>query len=117
MSAVGQGNNEEYLIHIIAIKCLLEQKETVQAIGKAFQAVVKVWKQLELLLEAPKGKTKTKKDEQRKKLSAIKKDFKAAHKLAGAETLKAYELFRCFVLVRHECNGTTCQKCTARTPG
>jgi hypothetical protein len=26
MSAFGQGNNEEYLIPVIAVKCLLEQK-------------------------------------------------------------------------------------------
>jgi hypothetical protein len=32
-----------------------------------------------------------------KKLSAIKEDLKATSKLAVAETLKAYELFCCFV--------------------
>jgi hypothetical protein len=61
MSAFGQGNNEEYLVHIIAIKCLLEQKGTIQDLRKAFQAVLKVRKQMELLLKAPEGKTKTKK--------------------------------------------------------
>jgi hypothetical protein len=33
-----------------------------------------------------------------KKLSAIKEDLKTACKLVVAETLKAYELFRCFVV-------------------
>jgi hypothetical protein len=70
----------------------------VQDVGKAFQAVVEVRKQLELLLEAPEGETKTKEDEQRKKLSAIKADLKAACKLAVAETLAAYKLFCCIVV-------------------
>jgi hypothetical protein len=73
MSAFDQGNNEEYLAHIIAIKHLLEQKRTVQDIGNAFQVIVEVRKQLELLLEALEGKMKAEKDEQRKALSAIKK--------------------------------------------
>jgi hypothetical protein len=72
MSAFGQGNYGEYLVHIIAVKHFLEQKETVQDAGKAFQAILEVRKQLELLLEAPQGQTKVKKNEQRKKLSAIK---------------------------------------------
>ncbi len=95
MSAFGQGNNEEYLVHVIAVKHLLEQKGTVQDIGKAFQAVLEVRKQIELLLKAPEGKTKTEKDEQRKALSTIKEDFKTACKLAVAETLNEYKLF-CF---------------------
>jgi hypothetical protein len=72
MSAFGQGNNEEYLVHVITVKCLLEQKGAVQDVGKAFQAVFEVRKQLEWLLESPEGKTKTETDEQRKKLSVIK---------------------------------------------
>jgi hypothetical protein len=30
MSAFGQENNEEYLVHVIAVKCLLEQKGSIQ---------------------------------------------------------------------------------------
>jgi hypothetical protein len=59
MSAFDQGNNEEYLIHIINVKHLLEQKETIQDIGKAFGAATEVRKQLKPLLEASKdGETK-----------------------------------------------------------
>jgi hypothetical protein len=93
MSAFGLGNNEEYLVHLIAVKHLLEQKETVQDVGKAFQAVLELRKQLEPLSKAPEGKTKAKKNEQRKKLFEIKEDLKAT-----AETLKVYKLFRCFVV-------------------
>jgi hypothetical protein len=64
-----------------------------------FGTISYIRKQLELLLKAPKeGKTKTEKDERKKKLSTIKQDLKATCKLAGAETLKAYKLFHCFVV-------------------
>ena len=41
---------------------------------------------------------KAEKDKQKKKLSTIKEDLKTDHKLAGVETLKAYELIHCFVV-------------------
>jgi hypothetical protein len=89
MSAFRQGNNEEYLVHVIIIKHLLKQKGTVQDVGKVFGAVFELRKQLELLLKAPEGKMKAEKDEQREKLFAVKEDLKAICKLAVAETLKA----------------------------
>ncbi len=93
MSAFGQGDNEEYLVNIITVKHLLEQKGTIQDVGKAFGAVLKVREQLEPHLEAPKeGKTKAEKYKQKQKLSAIKEDLKAARKLAGVEILKGYPI-------------------------
>jgi hypothetical protein len=55
-------------------------------------------KQLGPLLKAPIGDTKSEKDQQKKKLSVIKEDLKAARKLAVVETLKAYKLFSCFIV-------------------
>ncbi len=65
MSAFCQGNNEEYLVHVIAIKRLLEQKVTDQDVRKAFQVVVEVRKELEPLLEAQKDTTEYKNEEQK----------------------------------------------------
>ncbi len=53
---------------------------------------------MEPLLEAPKGETKVEKVDQRKKLSVVKEDLKAACELAVAETMKVYKLFHCFVV-------------------
>jgi hypothetical protein len=69
MSALGQGNNKQYLIHVIAVKHLLEQKGTVQDAEKAFEAVseLRLRKQLEPLLKAFKdGETKIENDEKRR---------------------------------------------------
>ena len=63
MSAFNQGNNEEYLVHIIIVKHLLEQKGTVQDIGEAVQVVLEVRKQMEPLIKAQEGKKRLKKDE------------------------------------------------------
>ncbi len=44
MFAFGQGNNEDYQVHIIAVKHLLEQKGTIQDVEKAFGAILDVRK-------------------------------------------------------------------------
>jgi hypothetical protein len=64
---LAKGTMKRYLVHII-VKHLLEQKGTFQDVGKAFQVVVEVKKQMEQLLEIQEGKTETEKDEQRKVL-------------------------------------------------
>jgi hypothetical protein len=49
MSAFGQGNNEEYFVHVITGTHLLEQKGTLQDVENAFEAILEVRKQLEPL--------------------------------------------------------------------
>ncbi len=53
MSAFGQGNNEDSLVHLITVKHLLEQKGTLQDTGKVFQAILEVRKHLKPLLKGP----------------------------------------------------------------
>ncbi len=55
-------------------------------------------KEIELLLKAQEGKTEFKKDEQRKKLSKIKKQLKTSRMLAVTEALKVYKPFCCFIV-------------------
>ncbi len=99
MSAFNQGNNKEYLAHVIAVKHLLKQKETDQDVRKAFQVVVKVRKELELLLEAQDDKMEFKKEEQKKMLLNIKKTLNTTRDCAVAEAPKAYnKLFHSFVV-------------------
>jgi hypothetical protein len=99
MSAFGQGNSEEYLVHVIIVKELLKQKGTVQDVMKAFKAISEVRRRLEPLLEAPKdGETMTEKEEQKKLASAIMEELKTTREFAWAETMKAYELFHCFIV-------------------
>jgi hypothetical protein len=42
MAAFAYGNNEEYLVHIITILCIIDQKEMALDIKKAWGALVEV---------------------------------------------------------------------------
>jgi hypothetical protein len=46
MAAFAYGNNEEYLIHVIAILRIIEQKGMASDIKKAFQALVEVRREM-----------------------------------------------------------------------
>jgi hypothetical protein len=59
MSTFSDGNNEEYLVHIIVFKRLIEQKGTAQDVKKAFEVLVEVRRELQLLLKASDNETKT----------------------------------------------------------
>ncbi len=97
MFTFGNGNNEEYLVHVIAVKHLIKHKRTDQYVKMAFQVLVEVRKELEPLLKAPEDKTEAKKEECRKKHLEYKKTLKAKCKLAVMEAQKAYELFHYFI--------------------
>jgi hypothetical protein len=77
MPTYGTGNNEEYLLHIIAILHLVEQKGTAAEVKEAFAAFVAVRKEMSPLLEFPDDKTATKKAARKKKLSNLKEALKA----------------------------------------
>jgi hypothetical protein len=98
MSAFGNGNNKEYLIHIISIKHLIKQKGTDHDVKKAFQVLVEVRKELQPLLEASDNNTESKKKEGKKKLLDFKKVLKTKCNFAIAEAQKACKLFCCFVI-------------------
>ncbi len=42
MPTYGSGNNEEYLVHVIAVLRLVEQKETAAEVKEAFTVLVAV---------------------------------------------------------------------------
>jgi hypothetical protein len=73
MSAYGIGNNKEYLVHIIAIMHLIEQKGTAQDVEKAFEVLVEVRREMQPLLKFPDNKTESEKEEHKKKLLKFKK--------------------------------------------
>jgi hypothetical protein len=72
MPTYGTGNNEEYLVHIITILHLVEQKGTAAKVKKAFAALVTVRNEMSPLLDVPEDKTANKKKARKKKLSNFK---------------------------------------------
>jgi hypothetical protein len=97
MPAYGTGNIKEYLIHVIAVMCLIEQKGTAAKVKGAFAALVAVRKEMSPLFNFPVNKTAAEKEVQRKKLKKFKETLKAKKDFAVTEAQKAYKLFRCFI--------------------
>jgi hypothetical protein len=97
MAAFENGNNKEYLVHVIAILHVIEQKGTERDVKKAFEVLVAVRREMKPLFEFPDNKTEAKKEEQKKKLLKYNDILKAKKDIVVAEAQKAYKLFCCFV--------------------
>jgi hypothetical protein len=104
MPMYGTGNNEEYLIHVIAILRLVKQKGTAAGVKESFAAFITVRKEMSPLLEFPDDKTVSKKEARNKKLNNLKKALKAKKDVAVEKAQKAYELFSCFVVGKAQTN-------------
>jgi hypothetical protein len=98
MPTYGSGNNEEYLIHVIAILQLAEQKGTAAKVKEAFAALVKVRKEMSPFFNFPEDETAAKKEARKKKLSDLNESLKAKKSFVVDQAQKAYKLFCCFVI-------------------
>jgi hypothetical protein len=98
MPTYGFGNNVEYLIHVIAILHLVEQKGTAAEVKEAFAALVAVRKKMSPFFNFPEDKTVAAKESRNKKLNELKKSLKAKKAIAVELAQKAYKLFHCFVV-------------------
>jgi hypothetical protein len=100
----GTGNNEEYLVHIIAMLRLVKQKGTAAKVKKAFAAFVAVRKEISLLLEFPDDETATEKEARKKNSNDLKEALKVKKDVAAKKAQKAYKLFRCFLVGKAQTN-------------
>jgi hypothetical protein len=98
MPTYGSANNEEYLVHVIAILRLVEQKGTAAEVQEAFTALVAVRKVMSPYFNFPEDKTPAKKEVRKKKLSNLNESLKAKKSFVVKQAQKAYKLFCCFVV-------------------
>jgi hypothetical protein len=98
MPTYSSGNNEEYLVHIIAVLQLVEQKGTAAKVKEAFTALVKVRKEMSPFFNVPEDKTAAEKEARKKKISNLNESLKAKKSFAVDQAQKAYELFYCFIV-------------------
>ncbi len=98
MLTYGSGNNEEYLIHVIAVLRLIEQKGTVAEVQEAFAALVKVGKEMSPFFNFPEDESLAKKEVRKKKLVNLNKSLKAKKSFMVEQAQKAYKLFHCFIV-------------------
>jgi hypothetical protein len=71
MPTYGSGNNKEYLVHIIAVLHLVEQKRTAAKVQDAFAALVAVRKEMSPFFNFPEDKTVAAKEARKKKLNKL----------------------------------------------
>jgi hypothetical protein len=98
MPTYGSGNNEEYLVHGIAILQLVKQKGTAAEVKEAFAALVKVRKEMSPFFNFLEDKFVAKKEARKKKLSDLNESLKVKKSFAVEQAQKAYKLFHCFVV-------------------
>ncbi len=98
MPTYGSGNNKEYLIHVIAVLQLIKQKGTSADVKEAFEALVKVRKEMSPFFNFPEDESAAKKEVRKKKLSKLNESLKVKKSSAVEQAQKAYKLFRCFVI-------------------
>ncbi len=71
MPTYSSGNNKEYLLHIIAVLRLVEQKGTAAEVKEAFTALVKVRKEMSPFFNFPEDETPAEKEVRKKKLANL----------------------------------------------
>jgi hypothetical protein len=96
MAAFLYGNNEEYLIHVIAVLHIIEKKEMASDTKKAWGAIVEVRREMKPYFEFPESKTEAEKEIWKQTLSKYIEILKAKKSFAIAKTQKAYKMFCCF---------------------
>ncbi len=106
MPTYGSGNNEEYLVHVIAVLQLVEQKGTAAEVKESFTALVKVRKEMSPFFNFPEDETPTEKDARKKKLANLNESLKAKKSFAVDQAQKAYDCFVASSSARRKRNGT-----------
>jgi hypothetical protein len=119
MPNYGSGNNEEYLVHVIAVLQLIKQKGTAAEVQDAFAALVAVRKEMSPYFNFPEDETPAEKEARKKKLANLNESLKAKKSFAVDQAQKAYELFRCFVVgkARMQWDRIVNEMHTQRIPG
>ncbi len=82
MPTHGSGNNKEYLVHVIAVLHLVEQKETAAKVREAFAALVAVRKKMSPFFNFPEDETVAAKEARKKKLNELNESLKAKKTIA-----------------------------------
>jgi hypothetical protein len=76
MPTYGTGNNEEYLVHVITVLRLVEQKGSATKVKEAFTTLVAVQREMSHF-NFPEDETPAAKEARKKKLSNLNKSLKA----------------------------------------
>jgi hypothetical protein len=77
MPSFGSGNNKEYLVHVIAVLQLVDQKGTAVNVQEAFAALVTNRKEMSPFFNFPEDETVAAKEARKKQLNKLYESLKA----------------------------------------
>ncbi len=97
------GSNEDYVNHIIAMICLIKQKDLENFVEKVFMAASEIEERVgPLYKKLNVSKDPQEKESPKKRIDTTEKDLEKAEKKALTEIVEAYELFHTYFI------GKTC---------
>ena len=89
MPTFGSGNNKGYLVHVIAVLHLVEQKGTAAKVQEAFAVLVTIRKEMSPFFNFPEDETVAAKEARKKKLNELNESLKAKKTIAVELVQKA----------------------------
>jgi hypothetical protein len=98
MAAFTSGTNKDYLVHVIAVLCIIEKKGIAAEIKAAWLAITAVRKEMVPFFQFLPNKSKEAKTRCLASLDQFKDILKAKKVTEIAVTSQAYEMFRLFVV-------------------
>ncbi len=98
MAAFVYGTNEDYLIHVIAVVCIIKKKGLASEIQVAWDLITEVRREMKPYFIFLEDKTEAAKEIWKQTLSEYKEILKAKKVFVIAKTQKAYKMFHCFVV-------------------
>jgi hypothetical protein len=98
MAAFTCGTNKDYLVHIIAVLCIIKKKGLAQEIKAAWLALPAIRKEMAPFLQVLPDESKEAKKLREASMEQFKCIFKAKTGTVVAVTSQAYEMFCLFVV-------------------
>jgi hypothetical protein len=118
MATLTYGTNEDYFVHFIAILKIIEKKGLASEIKVAWDAILKVRREMKPYFQFPKDETEAAKELQKQTLSKYKETLKTKKVFTVAKTQRHSKCSVCSLSAIRKPSGTRLStKCTPRTPG
>ncbi len=118
MPTFSSGNNKEYLVHVIAVLCLVKHKGTAAKVQEAFAVLVAVRKEMSPFFNFPEDETVAAKEARKKKLNKLNESLKAKKPSLSNWPRRLTSCSVASLSARRKRNGTgSLTKCTQRAPG
>jgi hypothetical protein len=106
MPTFGFGKNKEYLVPVIAVLHLVEQKGTAAKVQEAYAALITIRKEMSPFFNFPEDDSVTTKEARKKKLTSLMSPSRPRKPSLSKWPRRRTNYSVALLLARRECNGT-----------